>query len=111
MACGGLNPPLSDGFRVGRSVGRLLTNSGRFSSFFSQEGDQMAMENGLRGWLDSATLPKLNLRQRATPRRHRPEVLTESLFRRILCWERKRAERSGRRIVLMLVNVESILHA
>src|SRR2546425_6840720 len=42
---------------------------------------------------------------------YRPEILAEDVFRRILCWERKRAERSGRRFLLMLANVESVLEA
>jgi lipopolysaccharide/colanic/teichoic acid biosynthesis glycosyltransferase len=41
----------------------------------------------------------------------RPEILDEHGFRRLLCWERNRAEHSGRCFLLMLVNVESVLKA
>lgn len=40
---------------------------------------------------------------------HHAEVVSEELFRRILCWERKRAERSARCFVLMLVHMEKAL--
>ena len=69
------------------------------------------MANGLRETSNSGSLPKLALRLRISSNRRRHEVLAEDMFRRILCWERKRAERSGRGILLMLVHVESILQA
>jgi len=37
------------------------------------------------------------------------EILPESLFRKFLCLERKRTERSGRRFVLMLVHTGALL--
>lgn len=49
------------------------------------------------------------MRLRLSLKRQDQEVLTEDVFRRILCWERKRAERSSRCFLLMLVNVEKVL--
>src|SRR5258708_38614748 len=69
------------------------------------------MLNGLRGGSHSPSLHKFTLRLRISSKRHRHELLAEGVFRRIFCWERKRAERSGRRFLLMLVDVESILQA
>ncbi len=69
------------------------------------------MVNGLREIFNSASFPKFALRLRISSKRHRHEVLAEGVFRRIFCWERKRAERSGRCFLLMLVDVESILQA
>jgi exopolysaccharide biosynthesis polyprenyl glycosylphosphotransferase len=69
------------------------------------------MVNGLREMSNSRCLPKFALRLRIFSNRRRHEVLAEDVFRRIFCWERKRAERSGRCFLLMLVHVESILHA
>ena len=69
------------------------------------------MVNGLRKMFNSASLPKFALRLRFSSNRRRHEVLAEHVFRRIFCWERKRAERSGRCFLLMLVHVESILQA
>jgi lipopolysaccharide/colanic/teichoic acid biosynthesis glycosyltransferase len=69
------------------------------------------MENGLREMFSSASLPKFALRLRISSNRRRHDVLAEGVFRRIFCWERKRAERSGRCFLLMLVHVESILQA
>jgi len=56
-------------------------------------------------------MPKVALRLRISSNRHGHEVLAEDAFRRIFCWERKRVERSGRRILLMLVHVERALLA
>jgi exopolysaccharide biosynthesis polyprenyl glycosylphosphotransferase len=42
--------------------------------------------------------------------KHR-EVLAEELFRRILCWERKRAERSRKSFLLMLMDAGPVLQA
>ena len=42
--------------------------------------------------------------------KHR-EVLGEELFRRILCWERKRAERSRNSFLLMLIDTGTVLRA
>jgi exopolysaccharide biosynthesis polyprenyl glycosylphosphotransferase len=67
------------------------------------------MLNGLREGSDSPSLHKFALRLRISSNRRRHEVLAEGVFRRIFCWERKRAERSGRCFLLMLVHVESIL--
>jgi len=69
------------------------------------------MANGLREMSNSRYLPKFALRLRISSNRRRHEVLAEDVFRRIFCWERKRAERSGRCFLLMLVHVESILQA
>ena len=69
------------------------------------------MVNGLREMSNLPSLPKLALRLRIFSNRRRHEVLAEDVFRRIFCWERKRAERSGRCFLLMLVHVESILSA
>lgn len=51
------------------------------------------------------------VRLRFTFKRLNHEVLTEDVFRKILCWERKRAERSSRCFLLMLLNVEKIVKA
>jgi lipopolysaccharide/colanic/teichoic acid biosynthesis glycosyltransferase len=51
----------------------------------------------------------LRLRHSLNPPRH--EALAEDVFRRIFCWERKRAERSGRCFLLMLVHVEGVHQA
>lgn len=69
------------------------------------------MVNGLREVSNSPSLPRLALRLRISSNRRRHEVLAEDMFRRILCWERKRAERSGRGLLLMLVYVKAILQA
>jgi len=42
--------------------------------------------------------------------KHR-EVLAENLFRKFLCWERKRAERSRKSFLLMLVDAGGLLQA
>src|SRR5258708_12683276 len=42
--------------------------------------------------------------------KHR-EVLAEDLFRKFLCWERKRAERSRKSLLLMLVDAGRVLQA
>src|SRR6266404_762152 len=70
-----------------------------------------SMVNGLREMSNLPSLPKFALRLRIFSNRRRHEVLAEDVFRRIFCWERKRAERSGRCFQLMLVHVESILQA
>jgi exopolysaccharide biosynthesis polyprenyl glycosylphosphotransferase len=41
--------------------------------------------------------------------RHSSELLTQDIFQRFLCWERKRAERSGKCVLLMLLNAEELL--
>jgi exopolysaccharide biosynthesis polyprenyl glycosylphosphotransferase len=68
-----------------------------------------SMVNGLREASNSSILPKFVSRLRISLKQRGHEVLAEKMFRRILCWERKRAERSGRCILLMLVHAESIL--
>jgi exopolysaccharide biosynthesis polyprenyl glycosylphosphotransferase len=40
---------------------------------------------------------------------HSSELLTQDMFQRFLCWERKRAERSGKCVLLMLLNAEKLL--
>jgi len=69
------------------------------------------MLNGLREGSNSPSLRKFSLRLRVSSNWRRHEVLAEGVFRKIFCWERKRAERSGRSFLLMLVHVESILQA
>lgn len=41
--------------------------------------------------------------------RHSSELLTKDIFQRFLYWERKRAERSGKCVLLMLLNAEKLL--
>ena len=65
----------------------------------------------LSEWSDSAGVSKLTLRLRIASSRHHHEALAEGVFRKIFCCERKRAERSGRCFLLMLVDVESVLQA
>src|SRR5258707_11819363 len=67
------------------------------------------MANALKEMSNFASLSKSPLRVRISSNRLRHEVLAEDVFRRIFCWERKRAERSGRCFLLMLMRVESIL--
>jgi len=40
--------------------------------------------------------------------RHSSELLTQDMFQRFLCWERKRAERSGKCVLLMLLSAENL---
>jgi len=53
---------------------------------------------------DSAGLRTFTPRPRRSPSREHSEILPENIFRRILCWERKKAERSDKLFLLMLVN-------
>lgn len=69
------------------------------------------MINALRVAADSTRFPGFPLRLRVSLKRQHHEVLSEDVFRRILCWERKRAERSSRCFLLMLVNIEKVLRA
>jgi exopolysaccharide biosynthesis polyprenyl glycosylphosphotransferase len=69
------------------------------------------MVNGLREMFNSASFRKCAFRLSISSNRRRHEVLAEDAFRRIFCWERKRAERSGRCFLLMLVHVGGILRA
>jgi len=69
------------------------------------------MANGLREMRMSASLAKFAVRPRISSNRAQHEVLSEDAFRKVFCWERKRAERSGRCFLLMLVHVGSILQA
>src|SRR5438309_10858606 len=41
--------------------------------------------------------------------RQPPELLSEGIFQRILSWERKKAERSRKCVLLMLLDVERVL--
>src|SRR5467141_389577 len=77
----------------------------------SRQRIRVPMVNGLREIFNSASFPKFALRLRISSNRRRHRVLAQDVFRRIFCWERKRAERSGRCFLLMLVHVESILQA
>jgi len=65
----------------------------------------------LKEWSDSAVVSKPTLRLRIASSRHHHEALGEEVFRKIFCCERKRAERSGRCFLLMLVDVGSVLEA
>ena len=60
---------------------------------------------------NSARVPDVTVRLRRSVKREHREVLVEDAFRRILCWERKRVERSGRCFLLMLAHVERVLQA
>lgn len=60
---------------------------------------------------DLSRLRRFSLRLRRSLSRPRNELLTQDVFRRIFCCERKRAERSGRVFLLMLVDVEEVLQA
>jgi len=65
----------------------------------------------IAGSMGKSELPRLlrfTLRLQRSSNQPRHEVLAESEFRRIFCWERKRAERSGRCFLLMLAHVESV---
>jgi lipopolysaccharide/colanic/teichoic acid biosynthesis glycosyltransferase len=53
---------------------------------------------------DSAGPRTFTPRPRHSPSREHSEILPEKIFRRILCWERKKAERSDKLFLLMLVN-------
>jgi len=62
--------------------------------------------------MEKSELPRLveySLRIRRYLSRPRHELLTEDVFRKLFCWERKRAERSGRVFLLMLAHVEGVL--
>jgi exopolysaccharide biosynthesis polyprenyl glycosylphosphotransferase len=64
--------------------------------------------------MEKSELPrvlKFSFRLRRLLSRPRHEVLAEDVFRRIFCWERKRAERSGRGFLLLLAHVEEVLQA
>ena len=54
--------------------------------------------------------PKFTLEETRLSNRH-GKVFAEDAFRKILCWERKRVERSDRCFLLMLVDVETLLQA
>ena len=69
------------------------------------------MANALKEMSNFASLSKSPLRVRISSNRLRHEVLAEDVFRRVFCWERKRAERSGRCFLLMLVHAGSFLQA
>jgi len=57
---------------------------------------------------ESPKLRKLSARPRLPFAEPHHEILDENTFEKILCWERKRAERSCRRFLLMLVNLEAL---
>jgi exopolysaccharide biosynthesis polyprenyl glycosylphosphotransferase len=60
---------------------------------------------------DSQRLHKSVLRLGRSPNRKHREILGEDMFRRILCWERKRAERSRDVSLLMLIDAGRVLKA
>ena len=75
----------------------------------------MAITNSARSVLndidvvsESSKLRKLSARPRLPFAEGHHEILDENTFQKILCWERKRAERSCRRFLLMLVNLEAL---
>jgi lipopolysaccharide/colanic/teichoic acid biosynthesis glycosyltransferase len=59
--------------------------------------------------LSSLRAPMFASRLRMPLKRHSNEFLSEELFRSLLLWERKRAERASRCFVLMLVYVERVI--
>lgn len=64
--------------------------------------------------MEKSKLPRLlrfSLRLRRSSSQPRYELLAENAFRRTFCCERKRAERSGRVFLLMLVHVGEVLQA
>src|SRR5713101_1779095 len=65
----------------------------------------------LREKPNSRRLPGFSLRSRRFLNPERREFLAEDMFRRIFCWERKRAERSRRPFLLMLMDVGRALQA
>ena len=73
-----------------------------------KQGDESSMINGLKESSDRPRVPKAALRLRISSNLHGHEALAEDVFRRILRCERKRVERSGRRILLMLLRLESV---
>jgi lipopolysaccharide/colanic/teichoic acid biosynthesis glycosyltransferase len=70
---------------------------------------QTSMTNTSRQKPDLSGLAKFSVRLRLSFKPEQQDVLVEGEFRRMLCLERKRAERSSRRFVLMLLNVEKLL--
>ena len=69
------------------------------------------MINAMRLAADSTRFPGFPVRLRLSLKEQHHEILSEDVFRRILCLERKRAERSSRCFLLMLVNVAKVLKA
>ena len=67
--------------------------------------------NELKGSPDSQRIRKFPARQWLCLTRPHREVLPEDVFQGILCYERRRAERSGKTVLLMLMNVERLLQA
>src|SRR5712692_817853 len=106
------NPWLSRRFRRNMCARRILENSTRNQApTRSKKRISTSMVPGLKEMSNSPSLRKIALRLRISSNRRRHEVLAEDVFRRIFCWERKRAERSGRCFLLMLLQVEGILKA
>ena len=66
------------------------------------------MINGLRKRSVLERFSKLTVGLPLSSNRQRQEVLNEEMFRRIFCWERKRAERSDKCFLLMLVSIENV---
>jgi lipopolysaccharide/colanic/teichoic acid biosynthesis glycosyltransferase len=95
-------PPCMHGgsWRTRRAIKPLHVESKRTST---------SVINGLTERVDFPRQPKASLRLCISSNRHGHEVLAEDVFQRIFCWERKKVERSGRHILLMLVYVESVL--
>src|SRR5713226_9923086 len=54
-------------------------------------------------------VPRFFLRAKRSLNLEPREILTEDMFRRILCWERKRAERSRESFLLMLMDTGKAL--
>lgn len=74
------------------------------------KGTSASAASLLREKSDPQRLPKFTLRRRSSNQEQR-EILAEEMFRRILCWERKRAERSRRLFLLLLMDVGRVLQA
>ena len=74
-------------------------------------GTAASKTRSLREKSGSERLPKFTRWARNSLNRDCREVLAENMFRRILCWERKRTERSGKPFLLMLMNAGRSLQA
>jgi lipopolysaccharide/colanic/teichoic acid biosynthesis glycosyltransferase len=62
---------------------------------------------------DSERTPQFDLQAASVSNRHKHSnrLFAEDAFRKMLCWERKRVERSDRSLWLMLVDVERVIQA
>ena len=74
-----------------------------------KKGVSTSMMSRLKEKFDFPGLLKFPSQRSVSLIQYEHEILAEHLFRRVFCWERKRAERSGKSFLLMLVNVERLL--